>query len=385
MDFALNEEQEMIRDLARKFAREVIVPNAAEFDAKAEFPKDIVSQARELGLMNVSVPAEFGGTGGSVLDLILVAEQLGWGCSGIALAILLNNLAADPINIAANDEQRKKYFGKLAEGFGAYALTEPSAGSDAGAIRTRAEKHGKEWAISGQKIWISNADVAEFFVVFAKTDPEARTHGITAFLVGRDTKGLTVGKPLPKMGQKASHACEIFLEEAVVSDTQRLGAENEGFKIAMRVFDRSRPMVGAMATGLSQRALDEAVSYATEREAFGKPIIEQQGVGFKIAEMGMRTEAARLLVREAAWRKDRGLDNTLYSSYAKAFCSDTGMWAATECAQILGGYGYSKEYPAEKLMRDAKVMQIYEGTNEIQRVVMSRRLAQNAGRGDGGR
>ncbi len=378
MDFALTDEQEMIRDLARKFAREVIAPNAAEFDARVEFPKDIVAQARELGLMNVSVPAEFGGTGGSVLDLILVAEQLGWGCSGIGLAILLNNLAADPVNIAANEEQRRKYFSRLAEGFGAYALTEPSAGSDAGAIRTRAEKHGRDWAISGQKIWISNADVAEFFVVFAKTDPEARTRGITAFLVDRDVKGVSVGKPLPKMGQKASHACEVFLEDVVVSDAQRLGAENEGFKIAMRVFDRSRPMVGAMATGLAQRALDEAVAYATERKAFGKPIIEQQGVGFKIAEMGMRTEAARLLVREAAWRKDHDLDNTLYSSYAKTFCSDTGMWAATECAQILGGYGYSKEYPAEKLMRDAKVMQIYEGTNEIQRLIMSRWLARSA-------
>ncbi|MGH8272884.1 MAG: acyl-CoA dehydrogenase family protein [Gammaproteobacteria bacterium] len=384
MDFALTDEQEMIRDLARKFAREVIAPNAAEFDARAGFPKDIVAQARELGLMNVSVPGEFGGTGGSVLDLILVAEQLGWGCTGITLAILLNNLAADPINIAANDEQRKKYFGLLAEGFGAYALTEPAAGSDAGAIRTRAEKHGKDWVVSGQKIWISNASVADFFVVFAKTDPEERTRGITAFLVDRDAKGLSVGKPLPKMGQKASPACEVFLEEVVVPDNQRLGAENEGFKIAMRVFDRSRPMVGAMATGLAQRALDESVAYATEREAFGKPIIEQQGIGFKIAEMGMRTEAARLLVRQAAWRKDQGEDNTFYASCAKAFCSDTGMWAATECAQVLGGYGYSKEYPAEKLMRDAKVMQIYEGTNEIQRLVMFRQLARNAGLTAGG-
>lgn len=377
MDFALTEEQTMIRDLAQKFAREVIAPNAAEFDEKAEFPKDIVAQARELGLMNVSVPDEFGGTGGSVLDLILVAEQLGWGCSGIGLAILLNNLAADPINVAANDAQRKKYFGMLAEGFGAYALTEPHAGSDAGAIKTRAEKKGNEWVISGQKIWISNASVADFFVVFAKTAPEKGARGMTAFLIDRDSEGLSVGKPLAKMGQKASPACEVFMEEVVVPDSQRLGEVDEGFKIAMRVFDRSRPMVGAMATGLSQRALDEAVAYAREREAFGKPIIEHQGVGFKIAEIGMRTEASRLLTRQAAWAKDNGINNTLYASYAKAFGSDTGMWAATEAAQLLGGYGYSKEYPAEKLMRDAKVMQIYEGTNEIQRLVMSRRLARD--------
>ncbi len=374
MDFALTEEQTMIRDLAEKFAREVIAPNAAEFDEKVQFPKEIVAQARELGLMNVSVPEEFGGTGGSVLDLILVAEQLGWGCTGIGLAILLNNLAADPINVAANEEQRKKYFGMLAEGFGAYALTEPHAGSDAGAIKTRAVKKGREWLISGQKIWISNASVADFFVVFAKTDPAQRSHGLTAFLIDRDCTGLSVGKPLPKMGQKASPACEVFLEDVVVPDSQRLGPENEGFKIAMRVFDRSRPMVGAMATGLAQRALDEAIAYARERQAFGKPIIEQQAIGFKIAEIGMRTEASRLLSRQAAWTKDQGLNNTLLASYAKAFGSDTGMWAATEAAQVLGGYGYSKEYPAEKLMRDAKVMQIYEGTNEIQRLVMSRRL-----------
>ncbi|MGA7964860.1 MAG: acyl-CoA dehydrogenase family protein [Gammaproteobacteria bacterium] len=374
MDFALTEEQAMISELAQKFAREVISPHATEFDAKAEFPDDIVGQARELGLMNVSVPEEFGGTGGSVLDLILVAEQLGWGCSGIALAILLNNLAADPINVAANDEQRKKYFGLLSESFGAYALTEPSAGSDVSAIKTRAERKGKEWVLNGQKIWISNASVAQFFVVFAKTAPDKGTYGITAFLVDRDTKGLSVGKPLAKMGQKASPACEVFLEDVVLGDAQRLGKENEGFKIAMRVFDRSRPMVGAMATGLSQRALDESLSYATERQSFGKAIIEHQAVGFKISEMGMRTEAARLLARKAAWAKDHGLNNTLLASYAKAYGSDTGMWAATEATQILGGYGYSREYPTEKLMRDAKVMQLYEGTNEIQRLVMQRQL-----------
>ena len=206
MDFALTEEQVMISDLAKKFAHEVIAPSAAEFDASSEFPKDIVEQARELGLMNVSVPDEFGGTGGSVLDLILVAEQLGWGCSGIGLAILLNNLAADPINVAANDEQRKKYFGLLSESFGAYALTEPGAGSDVSAIKTRAERKGKEWVLNGQKIWISNASVAQFFVVFAKTAPDKGTYGITAFLVDRDMKGLSVGKPLAKMGQKASPA-----------------------------------------------------------------------------------------------------------------------------------------------------------------------------------
>ncbi len=381
MDFALTEEQVMISDLAKKFAHEVIAPNAAEFDASAEFPKDITEQARELGLMNVSVPDEFGGTGGSVLDLILVAEQLGWGCSGIGLAILLNNLAADPINIAANEEQRKKYFGLLSESFGAYALTEPSAGSDVSGIKTRAVRKGNDWVINGQKIWISNASVASFFVVFAKTDPDKGTYGITAFLVDRDLEGVSVGKPLPKMGQKASPACEIFFEDVVVSDAQRLGNENEGFKIAMRVFDRSRPMVGAMATGLAQRALDEALRYATERQAFGKPVIEQQGVGFKISDIGMRTQAARLLSRQAAWTKDQGENNTLLASYAKTFGSDTGMWAATEATQILGGYGYSKEYPMEKLMRDAKVMQIYEGTNEIQRLVMQRQLAKTLGNG----
>lgn len=375
MDFALTEEQEMTRELAQKFAHEVIAPKAAEFDEKAQFPKEIVEQARELGLMNVSVPEEFGGTGGSVFDLILVAEQLAWGCTGIALSILLNNLAADPINVAADERQREKYFSMLAKGFGAYALTEPSAGSDAAAIRTRAEKKGADWVLNGQKIWISNATVADFFVVFASTDPTQRSKGITAFVIDRGTEGLEVGNPLPKMGQKASPACEVFLREVVVSDSQRLGPMNEGFKIAMRVFDRSRPMVGAMGTGLTQRALDESVAYAKERHAFGKPIVEQQAVAFKIAEMGMRSQAARHLAYHAAWLKDHGQRNTLAASYAKTFGGDTAMWAATEAAQIFGGYGYSKEYPAEKLMRDAKVLQIYEGTNEIQRVIISRQLA----------
>lgn len=377
MDFALTEEQEMTRDLARKFAQEVIAPKAAEFDEKAEFPREIVEQARELGLMNVSVPEGYGGTGGSVLDLILVAEQLAWGCTGIALSILLNNLAADPINVAADDRQREKYFSKLANGFGAYALTEPSAGSDAAAIRTRAEKKGSDWVLNGQKIWISNATVADFFVVFANTDPTQRSKGITAFLIDQGTDGLEVGNPLPKMGQKASPACEVFLHDVVVQDSQRLGPVNEGFKIAMKVFDRSRPMVGAMGTGLSQRALDESVAYAKERRAFGKPIVEQQAVAFKIAEMGLRSQAARHLVYHAAWLKDQGERNTLAASYAKTFGGDTAMWAATEAAQIFGGYGYSKEYPAEKLMRDAKVLQIYEGTNEIQRVVISRQLTRD--------
>lgn len=375
MHLKLTEEQVMIQDLARKFSREVIAPSAAEYDKLAEFPKDIVEQARELGLMNVSIPDKFGGTGGSVLDLMLVAEELAWGCAGIALAILLNNLAADPINIAATDKQKEKYFGYLSEGFGAYALTEPQAGSDAAGIRTRAEKVGDEWIINGQKIWISNASVARFFVVFAKTDHEKGSHGITAFLVERELEGVTVGNPLDKMGQKASPACEVFFEDVRVPDGDRLGPVDEGFKIAMKVFDRSRPMVGALSVGVSQRALDESITYANERYAFGTPLIEKQGVSFKVADMGMRTEAARLLTHKAAWLKDQGENNTLHSSYAKAFASDTAMWAATEAAQILGGYGYSKEYPAEKLMRDAKVLQIYEGTNEIQRIVISRRLS----------
>jgi acyl-CoA dehydrogenase len=374
MDFQLTQEQEMIKNLAREFARKEIVPVADYYDKKAEFPHPVVSKARELGLMNLCIPIEYGGTGLSHLEMVLVNEELSWGCTGIAVAIGINNLTAEPVLLAGNEAQKKKYLGILSEGFGSYCLSEPHAGSDAAAIRTLARKVGKGYVLKGRKTWVSNAEEASFFVVFAKTDPGAGHHGISAFLVDRNLPGVEVSKKIPKMGQRASDVCDVVFDQVELSPEALLGDEGEGFKLAMRVFDRSRPMIAAFGVGLAQRALDESLRYAMEREAFGQHIINFQGIGFKIADIAMRTQAARLLTYHAVWKIARGERNTLEVSYAKTFAADTAMWASTEAVQIHGGYGYSEEYPVEKLMRDAKVLQIYEGTNEIQRVIMVREL-----------
>jgi len=375
MAFLLTEEQQMIKNLAGEFARNEIAPLAGHYDKKAEFPHPIVAKARELGLTNLSIPVRYGGVGLSPIEMVLVIEELAWGCTGIAVAaVVVNDLTANPILLAGNEAQKKKYLGLLIEGFGSYCVTEPNAGSDMAAISTRARRVEKGYVLQGQKTWISNAEEASFFVVFAKTDPDAGHHGISAFLVDRNLPGVKVSKKFPKMGQRASDSCEVVFDQVEIPSEALLGKEGEGFKLAMRVFDHTRPVIAALGVGLSQRALDESLRYSLERMAFGKPIIDFQGVGFKIAEMGMRTEAARLLTYNAAWRIARGERNTLSASYAKTFASDTAMWSAIEAVQIHGGYGYSEEYPVEKLMRDAKVMQIYEGTNEIQRLIMVREL-----------
>lgn len=378
MDFDFTEEQKMIRSVAREFARKEIAPAAAEYDKKAEFPHEIQAKARELGLINVLIPEKYGGSGLSAVEMIMVTEELAWACTGITVGgIVMSTLTSQPILIAGNEKQKKKYLGKLAEGFGSYCVTEPSTGSDVASIRSMAKKVKGCYILNGQKIWITNAQQASFFVVFAKTDPAARHRGISAFLVDSDLPGVEVSKKLAKMGQKATDACEVNFDNVELTSDSLLGGEGDGFKIAMKTFDHSRPSVAAMGLGISQRALDECINYSKEREAFGQPIVNFQGVGFKIADMGMRTQAARLLTYDAASKAARGERNTIEASYAKTFASDTAMWAATEAVQIHGGYGYSEEYPLEKLMRDAKVLQIYEGTNEIQRVVMVKELTKD--------
>ncbi|MEQ9619275.1 MAG: acyl-CoA dehydrogenase family protein [Deltaproteobacteria bacterium] len=379
MDFDFTEEQKMIRGVAREFARKEIAPAADYCDRKAEFPHEIQEKARKLGLINVVIPEEYGGSGLSAIEMIIVAEELAWGCAGITVGgIAVNTLTAQPIIIAGDDGQKKKYLGLLAEAYGSYCVTEPNAGSDVISMRTTALKKKDRYILNGQKTWISNAREARFFVVFAKTDPEEASHrGISAFLVDRDLPGVEVSKKLAKMGQKASDACEVVFNEVELGAESLLGGEGQGFKLAMEVFDHSRPVIAAMGVGISRRALDECISYSKERQAFGRPILDFQGVSFKIADMGMRTQAARLLAYNAAWKTVKGERNTLEASYAKTFASDTAMWAATEAVQIHGGYGYSEEYPLEKLMRDAKVLQIYEGTNEIQRVVMVKELTKD--------
>ncbi len=375
MDFRLTDEQQAARDLAREFAEREIVPVAAEYDQQHRFPREIIARAQQAGLTALTIPEEFGGAGASLMTLVLVFEQFGWGCAGIATSLGINTLTADPILIAGSHEQKREYLGRMAEGaLGAYALTEPAAGSDVSALATRARRVNDEYVLNGSKIWISNAPHAELFVVFAKTDPAAGRKGISAFVVERDTAGVDVGNPLPKLGQRASHASEIFLNDVVVPAGNRLGEEGDGFLIAMGVFDRSRPMISAIAVGLIQRCLDESLTYAMERQTMGEPIIQHQSVGNKIAEMGVRAEAARLLTYQSAARYDAGERNTLQSAYAKVFGADSAMWAATEAVQVFGGNGYSEEFPVAKLFRDAKLLQIYEGTSEIQHHVIRREL-----------
>ncbi len=376
LNFTLSEEQEMIREMARNFARKEILPKAEHYDQSDEYPWPIIKKAQKAGLISSNIPAEYGGPGLGVLEECIINEELAWACSGIQTAIMLNNLASWPILLAGNDDQKARYLPRLTEGgeLAAYALTEPAAGSDVAGIRATAVRRGDEYILNGTKTWITNAPVSSFSVLFAKTDPEARHRGISAFIVDHKWPGVTLGKPIPKMGQHAAWTGEIVLEDVHVPVENRLGEEGEGFLIAMKVFDRSRPPVSAAAVGVARRALDEALRYAQERQAFGKPIIAQQGISFMLADMAMNIEAARLLVWHAAWLVDNGKPNVKEAACAKAFAADMCMKVTTDAVQVFGGYGYSREYPVEKLMRDAKIYQIYEGTSQIQRVIIAREL-----------
>jgi acyl-CoA dehydrogenase len=378
MNFDLSDEQKLIRQTARDFARREIHPAAAQCDREARFPMEVFQKAREVGMVNVTVPPEFGGGGCGALELALVTEELGWACAGIAGALGLNAIFADVFHVAGSAQQKREAFGRLQAGeFGAYALTEPAAGSDVANIKTRAVKKADRYVLNGSKVWISNAPLARMFVIFAKTDPDAGYRGISAFFVNRDTPGLSVGNPLSKLGQRAGPAAEVFLNDVEVPANALIDGEGQGFLLAMKVFDRSRPMIGALGVGLLQRCLDEALGHATTRQTMGRPIIEHQAIGHKLADMALRLEAARLLVHQAAWLLDAGRRNTLQAAYAKTFAADSAMWAAGEAVQVFGGMGYSTEYPVEKLFRDAKVLQIYEGTSEIQRNIIARELAKN--------
>jgi acyl-CoA dehydrogenase len=378
MNFELTEEQKLIRSAARDFARAEIQPIAAQCDREARFPRTIMDKAREVGLVNVTVPEAFGGGGLGVFELAVVTQELAWACAGINGTLSLNSVIADVFHVAGTAQQKEQVFRRLASGeFGGYALTEPAAGSDVSGITARAVRTGDTYVLSGSKVWISNAPLAGFFVVFARTDPAGGHRGISAFLVERDAPGLSVGAPLGKLGQRAAPAAEVFFEDVAVPESARIGDEGEGFLVAMKVFDRSRPMVAAGALGVMQRALDEAIEYARTRRTMGKPIIEHQAIGHKLADMAIRTEAARLLVLQAAWLLDSGHRNTQQAAYAKTFAADSAMAVTTEAVQIFGGMGYSTDYPVEKLFRDAKVFQIYEGTSEIQRNIIARELSRS--------
>jgi acyl-CoA dehydrogenase len=375
MDFQLSDEQRLIQQTAREFAEKEIYPVSAEHDKEERWPAEIHKRAWELGLMNVTIPEAYGGPGLGCMECVLVSEQLTWGCVGIGIGAMVNALPAEVIMVGGNEEQKQTYLPRLVAGeYAAYAVTEPVGGSDVAGIQTRAVRRGDEYVLNGSKIWITNASHSSFYTVLAKTDPSAGYDGMSFFLVERNTPGLDVGKHLPKMGQRASDTAEVFLNDVVVPKSALIGKEGDGFKIAMQGFDSSRPMIAAYALGLNQRCLDLSLAYAKERKTFGKPIIEHQAIAHKIAEMEIRLHASRLMVYQSAWLYDTGKRNTLQASCGKAFACDSAVFAATEAMQIYGSYGYSREFPVEKLFRDAKVLQVYEGTAEIQRNIIAREL-----------
>lgn len=374
--FELTDEQKQLQDLARKFAKEEIIPKAEHHDASGEYPHEIAKKAWELGLMNTHIPQEYGGLGLGVLDGCIITEEFAYGCTGISTAMEANTLAAAPVIVAGNDAQKKEFLGMLTAEpkYAAYCVTEPGAGSDVSGIRTNAVKSGDDYLINGSKMWITNASVASWFFVLAYTDPAAKHKGMSGFLVPASTKGITIGKKEQNMGQRASDTRGITFENVKIPSRYRIGNEGEGFKIAMSAFDHTRPPVAAGAVGLARRAMTEAVEYAKTRKAFGQPIAGFQAVSFMIADMAKDIEAARMLVWRAAWEIDNGRRNTKYAAFAKSFGADMAMKVATDAVQVFGGYGYSKEYPVEKLMRDAKIYQIYEGTSQIQRLIIAKEI-----------
>jgi acyl-CoA dehydrogenase len=378
IDFEITEEQKALIETARRFAKERIIPIARECDRDARFPRDVFEEAWKIGLLNATLPAEYGGAGLSDVDSTFVTEELAYGCSGIATSMSANTLGMTPIKLAGSPEQKKKYLSWLANEpiFASYATTEPGAGSDVAGLQTRATKDGATggYVLNGQKAWITNANFASFLTIFATEDPALRHKGIGAFIVHKDARGVKVGKHEDKLGQRASDTAVVMLEDVHVPAAQVLALPGQGFKVAMETFNQTRPDIGAIAVGVMRRCLDECVAYARERKTFGVPIGQHQLVQAMIAEMAIRIEATSLLVRKAAWNLDKGVRNPIISAYAKAYGADSAMQTATDAVQVFGGNGYVKEYPVEKLMRDAKILQIYEGTSQIQRLVIGRHV-----------
>lgn len=376
MDFNLSTEQNEMFEMAMKFAKNELIPNAQEYDEKEQFPMDEFKKAWELGLVNTCVPVEYGGAGFSALDSVIITEALSYGCLGMNTAFMANDLALLPIVIGGSHEQKEKFLKPFMEEFkiAAFCLTEPNNGSDAAGIKTTIKDGGDHWILSGEKMWITNAGHADLLVVYCTTDPALKHKGITALIVPADLDGIIIGKKEEKMGHRASDTRAIRFENVKVPKENTIGEAGDGWSIAMKTLDHSRPLVAASAVGGSRRALDCSIQYAKERKQFGVEISKHQAIQFMIAEMAMKTEASRLLVHKAAWLLDSGKRNTEVASYAKAFAADSCMQITTDAVQIYGGYGYSREYPVEKLMRDAKLIQIYEGTSQIQRLVIAREV-----------
>jgi acyl-CoA dehydrogenase len=377
VNFELTDDQKMLQKMAREFTAREIIPQAEHFDKSGEFPIDIINKGRELGLVNLNIPDTYGGPGATVFEEALVAEELAYGCSGISTAMSVNNLSSLPILLGGTDKQKAYWLGERMVEKGdlaAYCVTEPGAGSNVVGMQTRAERVNGHYVINGSKIFISNVNYANFYTVFAVTDPSKKHKGISCFIIERDTPGITVSRHFDKLGQRAADTAEITFENVEVPVENRIGEEGMGFILAMTVFDHSRPGVAAGAVGVARRAMEESIKYAKERETFGQPIWQHQAIGHKIADMAINIEAARLLVWQAAWLVDNGVQNPKAVAFAKAFAADMAMKVTVDAVQVFGGYGYMREYPVEKLMRDVKVFQIYEGTSEIQRNIIVREL-----------
>ncbi len=374
--FDLSQEQMALQEMARKFAANEIRPKAVEYDHAGTFPSDIFEKAFGLGLMSGYIPEEYGGLGLKALDTCVIEEELGWGCSGIATSMTANGLALTPILIAGTDDQKRRFVAPFAEAlqYASFCLTEPGAGSDVGGIATTARKAGDAYVLNGRKCFTTNASYASQYTVFASTDRAKGHKGLSAFVVPRSLPGVSVGKKEDKMGQRASDTADVLFEDVSVPAANLLGKEGEGFKIAMITLDYARPTVAALAVGVARAAYELAMNYAKERVQFGVPIAMNQAIHFLLADMAMDIEAARLLTYKGAWLLDQGKRNTKESSFAKAFAADLAMRVTTDAVQVFGGYGYMRDYPVEKLMRDAKLLQIYEGTSQIQRMVIAKEV-----------
>jgi len=373
----ISEEQLALVDTVRKFTAEKIIPVAGHYDEEEEFPTEIFREAWELGLMNVEIPEAYGGLGFGTVDGCLLSEELAYGCPAIATSMMCNHLGALPLMVGGTEEQKHKWLTQVVEEFSfiSYACSEPDAGSDVAGMKARlTKKEGGGWVLNGQKRWITNAGQASVYTGFATIDPALGHKGITAFVVSRDTPGVSVGRKEKKLGQRASETSDVLFEDVEIPDENIIGEPGGGFYVAMEVFDKSRPMIGSSCAGLIRRCLDESRNYSLERKTFGVPIAQHQAIQMMLADMAIAYEATRMLYLKAAWEVDAGIKRTMTSSLAKCFGADAAVKAATDAVQIFGGYGYTREYPVEKLYRDAKLLQIYEGTSQVQRMVIARNI-----------
>jgi acyl-CoA dehydrogenase len=379
ISFELTPEQQLLQETARRFAQNEMAPVAQEYDQRGEFALKVYQKAFAAGLMNDIIPEKYGGAGLASFETTLITEELAFGCAGMTTTTLSNGLATIPLLIAGTEEQKEHFFTMLTSKltFASFDLTEPGAGSDAASMSTTATRQGDGYVLNGEKCFITNGGVASYHVVFATLDKSKRSKGVTAFIVPSETPGVTPGKDENKMGHRASNTTTVQYENVEIPASLRLGEEGQGFRLAMQTLDRARSSVAAMGVGLARAALDHSARYAQQRTTFGQPIANHQGIQFMLAEMARDVEAARLLTWHAAWMVDQGMNASKESSCAKLFATDTAMRAATDAVQIFGGNGYMREYPVEKLMRDAKLLQIYEGTNQIQRIVIARHVLES--------